>query len=126
LSIKKLSKKIKYKKIKWTIEYDLILLKAADDREDLVYVKEQVLNGVAELWKFKSENKSLHMVLRKDSEKELCIVLCVGDGLREIGPQIFSFLKNKNIILRAHVKRKGMIRILNGLGFNVSEIVMRA
>ena len=116
-------------KIKWEDYHDDILFSAAGTVEDLIYIKKEVNDVVSSstLWFCEYENSRCYMVTRWDCINEVCIVLFSGENFIPLAKKIILDLKknNNNTTIRAHVKRKGMIRLLKKIGFDISEIVMR-
>jgi len=98
--------------------------------EDMAIIKNQVLNGVAQLWEHNLNGTHGFIVTRIDVEglgTELVLVLGEGSGLNEAVPlfkQVALDLGIKSI--RVHVKRKGLIRMFSRHDFNVEMYVLRS
>lgn len=113
------------KSIPWGDEHDLLLKIAAGCRKDLEIVRRQVKNGIAILWECKQGKYSAHIVTRLEEGDELCVVFFEGSGLNIFGPMILKSAHNQGLSVRAHVKRKGMVRMLEKIGLKQSETVLR-
>lgn len=113
------------KPVKWQNYHDQRLAIAAGDKKDLAIVKNQVNSGVAILWECRYKQYHAHVVTRHDIGDELCVVLFEGSGLMHFGPMILKAARDQNLTVRAHVKRKGMIKMLERLGLTITETVLR-
>ena len=98
--------------------------------EDMAIIKNQVLNGVAQLWEHNLNGTHGFIVTRLDVEglgTELVLVLGEGSGLNEAVPlfkQVAIDLGIKSI--RVHVKRKGLIRMFARHAFEIDTYVLRS
>lgn len=112
-------------RIKWQPRHDDYLSIAAGTKKDLQIVREQVKKEIAVLWECRYKKKMAHVVTRMDLDDELCIVLFQGSGLLLFGKMIYDAAKKEGLKVRAHVKRKGMVRQLEKLGLKISETVLK-
>lgn len=95
---------------------------------DLQIIKDQVLNKQAQLWECENEKNHAYIVTRLEhdgSGQELVLVLGEGSGFMDFAPAFVEAAKSKNMRVRAHVRRKGMIRFFSRLGLSVNEYVVR-
>ncbi len=111
----------------WTDDIDDKLKVSAG--EDLAFIKNQVKQKIAQLWRCEKDNHLCYVVTRIDRTGkgyELCLVLGEGSGFYLFAPEFLAFAKRNNIPLRTHVKRKGMIRMWEKLGVYQSEYILRS
>ena len=113
------------KRVPWEPKHDTLLAVSAGTLLDLDIVREQVQNGIAVLWECHSGIHTAFVVTRRDVGNELCVVLFEGSGLKVFGPLILNAAHDAGLTVRAHVKRKGMIRIAESLGMKLDEFVVR-
>ena len=95
---------------------------------DLEIIKNQVKNGIAQLWHCTWKNNEAYVVTRIEKlgvGYELCLVLGEGSGFFEFAPEFLKFAKRQNIGFRTHVKRAGLIRMWSKLCVNIDEYVLR-
>ncbi|CAL9980527.1 hypothetical protein VPHD526_0008 [Vibrio phage D526] len=98
--------------------------------EDMAIIKNQVLNGVAQLWEHNLNGTHGFIVTRLDVEglgTELVLVLGEGSGLNEAVPLFKQVAADMGInSIRVHVKRKGLIRMFSRHDFEVEMYVLRS
>jgi hypothetical protein len=111
------------KEVQWESFHDERLKISA--RDDLEIIRSQVKQGAAQLWECTSANNHGYAVTRIDPGPELVVVLGEGSGFMEFAPRFVEFAKRKNMTIRTHVTRKGMIRFWSRLGLNVDEYILR-
>ncbi|WP_086931451.1 hypothetical protein [Agarilytica rhodophyticola] len=92
---------------------------------DLHIIRDQVKNGIAELWHCKSKKSEGWAVTRVDEPNEFCLVLGEGSGIKEFVPYFVKYAHKMGLDLRVHVQRRGMIRIMQSMGFELNEYVLR-
>lgn len=84
-------------------------------------IKRDVVTGQAQCWLI----GDCAMISRKDGA-ELVVMCIAGEGLKEVSPIIKAAAKRAGCkTIRAHVKRLGMARILEPIGMNVDEYILR-
>ena len=106
----------------WTIETEQQLQISAGD--DLAIIKDDVANQRANLWLCQSDKNRAYVVTRIDYN-ELVIVLFEGSGLYEFMPLFIDRATELNLKIRAHIKRKGLIKMGQKLGFEIDEYILR-
>lgn len=119
------------KQIGWGLNAEKGLQRAAGSPVDLAAIKEEVVKGESQLWEIKSSLASGYVVTRveeitRGGPLEMVIVLGEGAGAKEVIPELMTMARNYGIeTIRTHIKRPGLKRIYERLGWKQSEIVMR-
>lgn len=116
---------VQVKKIEWSKEVEPELLTVLG--EDLPEIRNQVKNGVCELWEIIGQGLT---ITRIEADKtgnpyEIVFVAGIGKDAKEV-IEYFSQLAKKQLgvkKMRIHSKRKGMERYLKPLGFEFSESI---
>lgn len=112
------------KQIPWCKDAEAGLVISADT--DMRIIKNQVLNGIAQLWDI---NGTGYLVTRIDSEaigNVFVFVLGEGRGLNEVIPEFIRSAKKLGVNhFRTHVKRKGLIKMWRKHGLSVDHYVLR-
>lgn len=106
----------------WCEEAEAALMPAAFGEMDLI--RPEVLRGISVLWRFEGDGDGW-MVTRQEPG-ELVIVLFAGRNGRPVVRHVLEMASRARLSVRAHVRCHGVKRILEGLGFHLSEWVMRA
>lgn len=114
--------KIQVEQFPWTDPVDDFLAVSAGS--DLSIIKDEVLKNQAQLWRCQSD-KNLAYVVTRIEFKELVIVLFEGSGIDEFMPLFINRATELNLTIRAHVKRKGLLKMGRKLGFELAEYVIR-
>lgn len=105
----------------WCEAAEEALMPAAFGEMDIV--RAEVLRGISELWCFTGASSGW-MVTRQE-QGELVIVLFAGRNGRPVVRHVLAQASAARLSVRAHVRCAGVKRILEGLGFHLSEWVMR-
>ncbi|WP_250655053.1 hypothetical protein [Alkalimarinus coralli] len=119
------------RQIAWCPEAENGLARAAGSPAVLEAVKREVLNGEGQLWQFDQPDSCGYVVTRVEETKpsgmlELVIVLGEGCGAKRVIKSFMKVAKDYGIeSMRTHIKRPGLKRIYERLGWSQSEIVMR-
>lgn len=86
-------------------------------------LKDQVLNGVAELWHFLGEGVDIWAIVRRE-QNELVVCCLEGIGARSVVPLIEQGARAKGCTtIRAHTLRPALARMFNG--YELAEYVYR-
>lgn len=93
--------------------------------EDMDIIRWEVKNKVSILWRCQSPTASAFIVTRFQPPNELVFEAGEGSGFKEFIPYFVRIAKAKNVQMRTHVKRKGMIRLWRGVGLKVDEYVLK-
>jgi hypothetical protein len=112
--------------IKWSEKATENLKISAGD--DLEIIKEQVKSKTAQLWFCQNQTQQAYVVTRIEKEitgSEMVIVCFEGSGLKSFLSEFIQKAIELNMTIRAHVKRKGLLKIGSELGFNSTEYVLR-
>lgn len=92
-------------------------------------VKREVEEGISQLWHCTDADGSGGYVVtrleRRPSGLEWVLVAGVGRGFQKFAPLFINAAREKGVPVRAHVNRRGMVRMYDRLGFRVSEYVLR-
>jgi len=91
---------------------------------DLALIKSEVEHSQSQLWRCQSFY-NLAFVVTRIEHGELVIVLFEGSGLNEFMPFFIKRAIELKLSIRAHVKRKGLLKMGRKLGFELSEYVIR-
>lgn len=110
------------KQIPWADSIDSLVKISAGNDKDII--KAQVMAGHSQLWKCTYQDKCAFIVTRIDRD-ELVIVLFEGSGIVAFMPFFIQRADELNLSIRAHIKRKGLIRIGQKLGFQLDHYIMR-
>lgn len=114
-------------KTQWNPHAEKMLFSAAGSNDDLNLIKNDIRNGLSDLWRFDHDTINGYIVTRgerlKNNTLELVIVLGAGRGASEFVPMIIEIAKNYGFdSIRAHNGRKGLNRIYLKNGFKIVEI----
>lgn len=114
-------------KTRWSLQAEKMLFSAAGSKHDLDLIKNDIRNGLSDLWRFDQEKINGYIVTRgerlKNKKLELVIVLGAGRGANEFVPKIIGIAKNYGFdSIRAHNSRIGLNRIYLKNGFKIVEI----
>ena len=107
----------------WSADAEKGLLVSAGD--DLPFIRDQVKTGRALLYYLEDKTGFLWLVIRQDAKTEVCVVCAEGLNIQHFGAAIVDNFKKAGLVVRIHVKRPGMLRIMESLGFQISEYVLR-
>jgi hypothetical protein len=95
----------------------------------IVDVKREVLEGISQLWHCTDADGSNGYVVtrleRRDSGLEWVFVAGVGKGFYKFVQVFIDAALEAGLPIRAHVNRRGMVRMYDRIGFRVSEYVLR-
>jgi len=98
-------------------------------RGDLVLLKEQVKQGIAQLWEINSEIGKSWMISRVEEhndQRELVICCYEGCDLKTVAPIIYKCAECQGFTsIRFHTQRKGLNRLVVDLGFTPYETVYK-
>lgn len=113
----------------WCVEAEYHLGKALNYWA-LADIRAQVDEGRAQLWDCNDGEFGGYVVTRIDRTEqprgaELVIVAGGGRGFRHFVPMFLEAAKQFELPVRAHVKRRGMVRLYERVGFQQSETIMR-
>lgn len=93
----------------------------------LTFLRREVEQGIAALWKCEDGKDRAYMVTRLDSNpSELVICYFQGSGLVKFGAEIVAQAHAKKIPVRIHTVRAGIVRMARRLGLVNQEIIMRS
>ena len=96
----------------------------------LIDVQREVEAGVSQLWHcHDAEGNNGYVVTRMErrpSGLEWVFVAGVGRGFYKFIACFIEVAREKGIPIRAHVNRRGMVRMYDRIGFRVSEYVLRS
>lgn len=109
--------------VPWADNVDDCLRVAA--RGDLDIIRHQVESGIAQLWECTSDEHHAYIVTRVEPGPEIVIVAGEGSGFMEFVPDFIAVAKRSGATIRAHVVRKGMIRLFERVGLSLNEYVLR-
>ena len=93
--------------------------------EDMGFIRREVQAGISILWQCESDSNFGYAVTRFEPPGEIVFVCGEGSGLREFAPHFVAAAKSKNLTIRTHVKRKGLIRFWASVGLELDEYVLR-
>lgn len=96
--------------------------------DDLALLKEQAKRGQATLWQCSNDGEPEALVLTRldgSVNPEFVIVLGEGRGFFDYMPLFLHYAKKNNWPVRAHVKRRGLLRMFSRLGLELDEYVLR-
>lgn len=95
----------------------------------VVDVKYEVEHGISQLWHCSdSDGSNGYVVTRveqRTSGKEWVFVAGVGKGFYKFVQCFIDAAQASGLPIRAHVNRRGMVRMYDKIGFRVSEYVLR-
>lgn len=96
----------------------------------IAFIRDDVKSGRAQLWKIENDNGYGYGVTRVERTgiNETELVLVAGEGVNIIHyiEEFSNIAKDMGInSVRAHVRRRGMIKFFERYGFRQSEIIMR-
>lgn len=117
-----MDEKVKAIKCAWSDEAESAL--AISMMEDCQVLKRQVQVGVSELWRFKKGlDIDLWMIVRREFN-ELVICCVEGVGLMSLVKLIEdSAISSGCTSIRFHTKKKGIVRMMDSVGFGLKEFV---
>lgn len=115
------TQEIKITKHSWSSEVKGALVVSLG--EDSEFFKCQVLQGVAECWRFENEEVDIWTIVRRE-DSELVVCCLEGIGARKAVPLIEQAAKKAGCkTIRAHTKRKALARMFNE--YELAEYVYR-
>lgn len=97
---------------------------------DLSDIRREVVAGVSQLWHCHDTDGHRGYVvtrveLRASSGREWVWLACAGKGYHAYVGVFLEVAQANNLPIRVYVNRKGMQRVYERLGFEVSETIMR-
>lgn len=113
----------------WCVEAEFHLSKALNYWA-LADTRAQIDAGVAQLWDCNDGEFGGYVVTRIDRTEqprgaELVLVAGAGRGLRHFVPMFIDAARRFQLPVRTHVRRPGLVRMYERLGFKNSETIMR-
>ena len=106
----------------WTPEIGAALEGAA--RGDLDVIRQEVSQGISDLWRWEHDGGTGHMVTRQELN-EVVIVVGAGRGARPVIEHVTRRALAAGLGLRTHIQRPGLRRIYEREGWALDELVMR-
>jgi len=95
----------------------------------VVDIRHEVRAGISQLWHcIDAEGHRGYVVTRleeRESGREWVLVAGVGKGFHVFVQTFIEAARCAGLPLRAHVNRRGMVRMYEHVGFHVSEYVVR-
>lgn len=96
----------------------------------VVDIQREVEEGVSQLWHCSdADGGNGYVVTRleqRDSGREWVFVAGVGRGFYKFVQHFIEAARAAGLPIRAHVNRRGMVRMYDRIGFRVSEYVLRS
>jgi len=96
---------------------------------DLPDIRREVELGIAQLWHCSdAEGRGGYVVTRverRGDSREWVWLACAGKGYHAFVPAFLEAAQANALPIRVYVNRKGMQRLYEHLGFDVSEIILR-
>ena len=94
--------------------------------DDLPIIRAEIARGESVLWRCTAGEFDGYAVTRVEVQAgEAVMVACEGSGFDVFAPFIVRHFRNQGFRLRAHVKRRGMIRMWQRYGLHLNEFVLR-
>lgn len=106
----------------WSEEAETLLMPAAYG--DMPVVRAEVLRGVSVLWQV--SGCSVGYLVTRQEGNELVLVLGAGTNSRPLLRHVLERAKAAGLTVRTHIRREGLKRIYERLGFSLREYVMGA
>lgn len=107
-------------------DFEAAIKSAAGD--DLESIKNEIKSGECVAFCFSGSDYDFKVVLRVEeinNKNELVLVLGAGHGMVDAINDFLHFAKINNCeTIRTHVKRRGLVKIWESLGFQIQETVM--
>jgi hypothetical protein len=95
----------------------------------IVDIQREVEEGISQLWHCTDPDGSGGYVVtrleQRPSGREWVLVAGVGRGFHKFAPLFVNAAEEAGVQVRAHVHRRGMVRMYDRIGFEVSEYVLR-
>lgn len=96
---------------------------------DLPDVREEVVAGISQLWHCHDENGRNGYVVtrleRRGADREWVWLACAGKGYHAFVGMFLEAAQARHLPIRVYINRRGMQRVYEKLGFEVSETIMR-
>lgn len=96
---------------------------------DLPDIRREVVAGVSQLWHcHDADGHRGYVVTRvelRGTEREWVWLACAGRGYRQFVGMFLEAAQAADLPIRVYINRKGMQRLYERLGFEVSETIMR-
>lgn len=106
----------------WSQDAEAVLMPAAYG--DMPAVRAEVVQGLAVLWRVTGCSNG-YLVTRQE-ENELVLVLGAGTNSRPLLRHVLEQAKAAGLTVRTHIRREGLKRIYERMGFSLREYVMGA
>ena len=116
------NEKVTLTRAAWSEQAEAELMPAAFG--DMPIVKAQTLAGECEL--FRLGGCASGWLITRQEGRELVLVMGAGTNARAVIHHCLVIAKKHNLTVRAHIRRAGMKRIYERVGFRVREVVMGA
>lgn len=92
---------------------------------DMALIRAEVQSGVSKLWRCEGEGAAWVVTRHEPEVNELVMVLGEGSGFHEFAPLFVEQARKHGLTVRAHVKRRGMVRMWQRYGVGLDEYVLR-
>ena len=114
---------VTFTKQTWSKEAEEGLAETLSDCTDLL--REQVEQGIAELWRVENHSWMITRVENFPGRKPELVVCCYkGEDLKNVTQAIMqAAIKNGIGSIRYHTRRKGLNRLVKDLGFEFMETI---
>lgn len=97
---------------------------------DVEDIRDEVVTGISQLWECCDDFGSGFVVTRleqhkRTGEREWIWLACAGKGFRHFVQAFLVAAKENNLSVRVYVRRPGMRRMYESLGFKADTTVLR-